>query len=224
MNCNVIDRKKVENFSSFILKTTFKSDGGDKLSSINCSIFFTFSFDFHLLSFLVVCSCVSSWYHADCFPLKKEPLISLPGKGKSHKEPAPDDQPLPSPSSANKVPVSRQQEIFSCVFCSTTCNNRENLKRHVEINHNNPFETYLHYCEYCGRGFKSKEGFVLHTRMFHTETEKFPQCQICGKRFHCASSYKTHMYSHSGQKRYKCLKCHKSYKNKVTWTKHVCRR
>nr|XP_011438669.2 zinc finger protein 37 isoform X3 [Crassostrea gigas] len=148
----------------------------------------------------------------------------MKGKGKSHKEPAPDDQPLPSPSSANKVPVSRQQETFSCVFCSTTCNNRENLKRHVEINHNNPFETYLHYCEYCGRGFKSKEGFVLHTRMFHTETEKFPQCQICGKRFHCASSYKTHMYSHSGQKRYKCLKCHKSYKNKVTWTKHVCRR
>lgn len=176
------------------------------------------------LCVLVFISCVSSWYHADCFPLKKEPLISLPGKGKSHKEPAPDDQPLPSPSSANKVPVSRQQETFSCVFCSTTCNNRENLKRHVEINHNNPFETYLHYCEYCGRGFKSKEGFVLHTRMFHTETEKFPQCQICGKRFHCASSYKTHMYSHSGQKRYKCLKCHKSYKNKVTWTKHVCRR
>lgn len=58
MNCNVIDRKKVENFSSFILKTTFKSDGGGKLSSINCSIFFTFTFDFHLLSFLVVCSCV----------------------------------------------------------------------------------------------------------------------------------------------------------------------
>lgn len=58
MNCNVIDRKKVENFSSFILKTTFKSDGGGKLSSINCAIFFTFSFDFHLLSFLVVCSCV----------------------------------------------------------------------------------------------------------------------------------------------------------------------
>lgn len=168
--------------------------------------------------------CVSPWYHADCSPLKKEPLISLPGRELSPKDPAPGDQLMPGPSSADREPVSRQQETFSCVFCSTTCNNRENLKRHVEINHNNPFETYLHYCEFCGRGFKSKEGFVLHTRMFHTETEKFPQCQICGKRFHCASSYKTHMYSHSGQKRYKCLKCHRSYKNKVTWTKHVCRR
>lgn len=65
MNCNVIDRKKVENFSSFILKTTFKSDGGGKLSSINCSIFFTFSFDFHLLSFL----CLSLVYHLDVMPI-----------------------------------------------------------------------------------------------------------------------------------------------------------
>lgn len=59
------------------------------------------------------------------------------------------------------------------MFCFIICNNRENLKRYVEINYNNFFEIYFYYCEYCGRGFKFKEGFVLYMRMFYIEMEKF---------------------------------------------------
>uniref|UniRef100_A0A146LRP1 C2H2-type domain-containing protein n=1 Tax=Lygus hesperus TaxID=30085 RepID=A0A146LRP1_LYGHE len=86
---------------------------------------------------------------------------------------------------------------FPCVFCSKKFGNRNNLTRHVRINHRS---TTTFRCYYCNLETKFKSCLSRHITLQHISKQKPPkanlnliECPLC-KTFSCASREK--MISH----------------------------
>ncbi|CAB4056504.1 KRAB [Lepeophtheirus salmonis] len=61
-------------------------------------------------------------------------------------------------------------------------------------------------CETCGKTFKWQSSLVRHTRFVHsspTLSVKYG-CKFCGKSFKDQSSLKDHVFTHTGDKPFKC--------------------
>lgn len=74
------------------------------------------------------------------------------------------------------------------------------------------------FCEYCGKGFISKNGLQNHLNS-HRGNYKF-NCQICGKGFQAKSNLDGHMNSHLNFKPHVCEICNKGFSFKFAAMRH----
>ncbi|XP_018561671.1 zinc finger protein 260-like [Anoplophora glabripennis] len=98
---------------------------------------------------------------------------------------------------------------FDCSNCDKTFRTRSNQKEHENYCMNIlPFECKQHDCD---KKFPSATKLKNHVRLKHDK--KFTViCSICNIGFIKLSDYKSHMISHSAEKKYPCPKCDRNYK------------
>ncbi|KAL7044370.1 hypothetical protein ACKWTF_001895 [Chironomus riparius] len=70
----------------------------------------------------------------------------------------------------------------------------------------------LHYCDYCGKGFKFESSLYTH-RIYHQEG-RFA-CTYCGKKFARNSDLIQHIRSHTNEKPFKCEICSRGFASKT---------
>lgn len=82
----------------------------------------------------------------------------------------------------------------------------------------------LHFknCEYCGKPFRSRNGYETHMKMYHSDSQLLLKCNICGKPFVNRHNLTVHLSSHTNNRPYKCDICHNTYKLKHHLKGHNC--
>nr|CAH7738497.1 unnamed protein product [Callosobruchus chinensis] len=98
-------------------------------------------------------------------------------------------------------------DSFKCVNCDKTFRTKSNLKEHE----NYCTGTYPYDCKYCDKKFASATKLKNHVRLKH-DKKFIAICSICNIGFIKISDYKSHMITHSTEKKFTCTKCDKSYK------------
>ena len=80
---------------------------------------------------------------------------------------------------------------------------------------------YFH-CDKCNKKFTSKNYFRLHMRRLceYLEHPEVIKCKVCGKLFRHEKSYKDHLGSHDGIRRFKCRKCGEKFLRESQLIKH----
>ncbi|CAB4056229.1 KRAB [Lepeophtheirus salmonis] len=78
-------------------------------------------------------------------------------------------------------------------------------------------------CKTCGKTFKWQSSLVRHTRSVHSNTTVSVQygCKFCGKSFKDQSSLKYHVFTHTGDKPFKCDSCGKGFVRKSLMMTHL---
>lgn len=135
---------------------------------------------------------------------------------------------------------------IKCDLCPSTFNNSDQLQIHIRQKHTGerPF-----LCEMCSHAFTSSSALFRHKRDVHDQKVKCSICNklystrvlkdhikrhkereegikrfccdLCGKRFTCATSRKRHLVIHSGEKAFKCEVCGKSFNQRSTLQTHM---
>ncbi|XP_050077122.1 oocyte zinc finger protein XlCOF6-like [Anopheles maculipalpis] len=100
-----------------------------------------------------------------------------------------------------------RQKCYPCTICGRTFGRAHDLSNH-ETTHSNemPFE-----CSVCGRRFKNKLYLRNHQKL-HTSNAKDQVCVECGKGFRTKDLLKTHLISHSQERKYACTACPATFK------------
>lgn len=107
------------------------------------------------------------------------------------------------------------EKVFICHLCGKLFKTRTNLREHENICSGNlPFR-----CPICSKQFPSTTKLNNHTKLLH-EQKYCNSCQKCGKGFVKQSDYKTHLLSHSNEKKFKCTECNKIYKSLSNLNQH----
>ncbi|XP_047541945.1 zinc finger protein 816-like [Vanessa atalanta] len=101
------------------------------------------------------------------------------------------------------VPIQLPEEIFYCQKCDKLFKTMENLKGHIELEHDTDKKQYV--CESCGRVFNRKDYLNKH-KLTHTG-EKLHVCPHCGFRARQRSSLTVHIRKHTGERPYRCNVC-----------------
>ncbi|XP_045457182.1 zinc finger protein 771-like [Melitaea cinxia] len=101
------------------------------------------------------------------------------------------------------VPIKLPEELFKCQKCEKLFRTMENLKVHVESEHDVDKKMYV--CESCGRVFNRKDYLNKH-KLTHTG-EKQHVCPHCGFRTGQRSSLTVHIRKHTGERPYRCSVC-----------------
>ncbi|KAJ8919752.1 hypothetical protein NQ315_006281 [Exocentrus adspersus] len=98
-------------------------------------------------------------------------------------------------------------DSFSCANCDKAFRTKSNKTEHENYCLGVlPFE-----CKHCSKRFPSSTKLKNHIK--HKHDKKFAViCSICNIGFVKVSDYKSHMVSHSADKKYQCPKCDKTYK------------
>ena len=107
-------------------------------------------------------------------------------------------------------------------MCNYATKNKSNFNRHnrTHSKDGNNNSTNSHYCDQCGKWYKSKFGLSLHIKNNHEQSFKHV-CGICDKgynqtvqyRFHCASHHKVCIDS--------CKFCKKRYSSHGSLRRHL---
>ena len=106
-----------------------------------------------------------------------------------------------------------------CKVCRTLQPSPLAWKDHMATQHPG---FYTNICDICFRGFKSKGGYQLHYRMYHSEEmSEFPKCHLCGKTFSCESSLACHIKVHEEGKDFECRSCGKPFKYEHSLKRHA---
>jgi len=82
------------------------------------------------------------------------------------------------------------------------------------------YNIYKYQCTDCGRLMKSKSGYVEHVKNVHSKNPDLYKCTECDKAFKQRGNLKSHMLSHSLEKKYSCKICLQSFKYPDQLSKH----
>lgn len=107
---------------------------------------------------------------------------------------------------------------FICKICSMVCRTKSKLKEHQ----NYCLGKLPYKCKYssCNKNFATSTKLKYHIKLKHDK--KFSLiCSICNIGFIKTSDYKSHMVSHSTEKKYQCMKCKKCYKTMSNLNFHM---
>lgn len=107
-----------------------------------------------------------------------------------------------------------------CKFCDHVFDTDEELKYHLKTLH---ADRYFAFCEECGKGFVSSNGYKDHMSMIHNKEKSNHCCHLCGKYFSSNSRLLLHLRSHSEENNFTCHLCLRSYKHKKNLKDHTCR-
>ncbi|XP_052233490.1 uncharacterized protein LOC127846353 isoform X3 [Dreissena polymorpha] len=104
-----------------------------------------------------------------------------------------------------------------CPYCEKAFHLDIYLKEHLSGVHLNHFK---YQCNDCGRMMKSKTGFNEHVRVFHTKNAQVYTCPECNKQFKQRGNLRSHMFSHSEERKFACDICLKSFKYPDQLSRH----
>ncbi len=110
-------------------------------------------------------------------------------------------------------------QLHLCTICGTWLSDKHSLADHVNIHTGE----YPHACPVCHKGFRSKHCMMAHERTHSGPGKKAKNriCEICGKNFNNASTFKRHLMIHTGEKPYKCEWCGKSFIKSDNHKRHL---
>lgn len=103
----------------------------------------------------------------------------------------------------NHAAVHTSDKNFSCPICNVTFKYLSNVKKHVNIKHNDPGSFV---CNHCGHTFNTKGALKSHIDRHHSEKSGY--CEVCGKD---VSNIEVHMWRHTGERPLKCEHCASSF-------------
>ena len=93
--------------------------------------------------------------------------------------------------------------------------NNESLKGHKNKAHS----TKTFYCDNCDYSTNTKDGLRLHIKYVHLKSQVFP-CHLCDFKTSYPSHIKTHLGTHSNDRKFACKTCGKKFKTKIVLTEH----
>ena len=79
--------------------------------------------------------------------------------------------------------------------------------------------TLLHYCEYCGKVYRSRFGLKVHVDSKHKAKFRFT-CEVCGKGLNNLWNYRGHINKHSEKIKEKCDTCGKLFTYRTSLLTH----
>ena len=103
-----------------------------------------------------------------------------------------------------------------CRDCGASFSCKRLLFEHCRAHHST---LYVDFCAPCDKGFKSRAGFNVHKKMFHSSENHYPVCGICGKKFAGPRLFLNHVRTHTDET-FMCKGCGKKFKYESTFKRH----
>ena len=137
--------------------------------------------------------------------MRKEEIISPPNKDNLESE---------------KNETDPEKNKRTCPFCYKLFYNKENVRRHVKMDHEG---NSRHKCVNCSKTFACKTSLDYHMKKQHISCTEIP-CDICDQTSTDFQNYQMHKKSHktssSADVRKKCSDCEKTFSSRSNVTRH----
>ncbi|XP_031635839.1 gastrula zinc finger protein XlCGF46.1-like isoform X2 [Contarinia nasturtii] len=103
----------------------------------------------------------------------------------------------------------------ACPKCPKRFFDKHGLKKHIEVHDDGRF-----VCDICGSVMRSRGSYMEHKRR-HKKTKVFT-CEVCNKQIKTSLyNLRLHMYTHTGEKPFKCSYCDRRYTQNADLNKHL---
>uniref|UniRef100_S4P6U0 Zinc finger protein 568 n=1 Tax=Pararge aegeria TaxID=116150 RepID=S4P6U0_9NEOP len=113
--------------------------------------------------------------------------------------------------------VHTKESLYFCNLCDENFFSNTLRHRHMVKVHN---EEFLYKCKNCDKVYSNRKQLVQHNRRVHLKILKHG-CPVCEKRFCSPAFLKEHMYSHTGERNFRCEHCGKSYPRMKALKVHI---
>ena len=99
------------------------------------------------------------------------------------------------------------RKLYKCKYCPKEVTSRQSLRKH-EARHLNE---NLYKCKFCKLSFQTESTLVSHVRTSHGKSAPYI-CEVCGLSFNAAQQLRRHITLHTGEKKYECNYCEKTFR------------